>query len=299
MMSAIRRAFFGWFRKFDDSEEPASAPSRASTVRVFPLAARQEVDTTMALTGVCPVCSAETRFENFTDNPRESGTCTNCGSFNRQRQMAHFIRRQFGLGSDVPFRFPPGVVIYNTETTGALHKQLLSSASDYVSSEYFGPQFVSGQEVGGRRHEDLQRLSFADDSIDLILSSDVMEHVPEPYTAHREIFRTLKPGGRHIFTVPFDADRAQDNIRAKLVDGEIVYLAEQLFHGDPVRPEEGVLVWTIFGLAMLVRLEELGFEVSAWNLHEPDLGIIGPHALIFEAMKPTSTMESATNPVNH
>lgn len=136
-----------------------------------------------------------------------------------------------------------------------------------------------------RRHEDLQRLSFANDSIDLVLSSDVLEHMPDPYQAHREIFRVLKPGGRHIFTVPFDAHSALDDARARLVDGEIQYLAEKHFHGDPVRPDEGVLVWTIFGLQMLVQMAHIGFETRAWNLYAPDRGIVGPFSLVFEALK--------------
>ncbi|WP_239142739.1 class I SAM-dependent methyltransferase [Variovorax sp. WS11] len=183
---------------------------------------------------------------------------------------------------------PSGLAVYNTETTGAVHKTL-SLGRDYFCSEYFGDEYAPGDLVAGRRHEDLQRLSFGDEVLDLVLSSDVLEHMPEPYEAHREIFRVLKPGGRHIFTVPFDGHASLDDRRAALIGGEVVYLADKLFHGDPVRPDQGILVWTIFGLEMLVQLAKIGFRPAAWNLHEPEQGIVGPYSLVFEAFKPPAS----------
>jgi len=196
------------------------------------------------------------------------------------------MRRRCGFGAFGKFAIPEAFAIYNTETTGALHGAL--SASDrYVASEYFGDEFAPGQIIEGRRHESLAGLSFPDASFDLVLSSDVLEHMPDPYVAHAEVFRVLKPGGRHLFTVPFDPGAALDDTRAKLVDGQIVYLAEKQFHGDPVRPGEGILVWTIFGLEMLVRMAAIGFRSTVWNLDEPDYGIVGPYSIVFEALKPS------------
>lgn len=237
--------------------------------------------------GSCPVCGHKVNFSGFTSNLRESGICSDCGSFNRQRQMAATIRRRFQMRDDGPLVFPAGTVIYNTETTGAVHAAL-RAMPDYLSSEYFGPEFAPGTMVGDRRHEDLQRLSFSDGCIDLVLSSDVLEHMPAPYIAHEEIFRVLRPGGRHIFTVPFIPSQGRDDVRAELINGEIVYRADQLFHGDPVRPDTGVLVWTIFGMEMLLKLSELRFEVTAWNVRDPERGILGELPVVFEAKKPLS-----------
>ena len=268
---------------------PSSSAVRA-TLPMFPFAAQPEDaypgqgGSANPLQGVCPVCGMSCTFERFTANMRESGFCSSCGSFNRQRQLAHVLRKQCGLRAAGVMVFPQDFVIYNTESNGAMHTQL-SIASGYLCSEYFGEEYERGQDVGGRRHEDLQNLSFGDASIDLVLSSDVLEHMPDPYRAHSEIFRVLRPGGRHIFTVPFNAQAARDDIRAKFVDGQIVYLADKQFHGDPVRPDEGILVWTIFGLEMLVRLADIGFQPSAWNLYQPDEGIVGSYSLVFEAHK--------------
>ena len=45
-------------------------------------------------------------------------------------------------------------------------------------------------------------MPFASDSFDYIVSSEVIEHVVEPYTAIREMFRVLKPGGLMILSTP-------------------------------------------------------------------------------------------------
>jgi SAM-dependent methyltransferase len=239
----------------------------------------------LKLHGVCPVCSFPTVFSGFTDNLRESGGCLICRSTNRQRQMAFILKKALNLSASRKFKFPPEFRIYNVESNGALHARL-KKGSNYTCSEYFGAEYSPGTVVEGVRHEDLQNLSFPDSSFDIILSSDVLEHMPRPYQAHREIFRTLKPGGRHIFTVPFDPSREKDDIRATIVDGDIVYLAEKLFHGDPVRPEEGILVWTIFGTEMMSKLERIGYTTSAQDIYAPKLGIVGNGNLVFEARKP-------------
>lgn len=282
LMCKLRLAASNWQKQPTAPRLTPAAQSIQSTSTVEPAGEG------CVLSGVCPVCGSHSRFTGFTDNPRESGRCSSCQSFNRQRQMAYLIRQQCGLPQAGGWHFPSGFVIYNTETTGALHLQL-RELPDYVCSEYFGDEHKSGEMVDGRRHEDLQALSFADRSLDLVMSSDVLEHMPDPYAAHAEIFRVLKPGGRHIFTVPYSPLLAEDQVRAKIVDGEIVYLEEKAFHGDPVRPDEGVLVWTVFGLSMLDRLRSLGFEAAEWDLDKPTHGIIGPGALIFEAKKPFAT----------
>ena len=70
------------------------------------------------------------------------------------------------------------------------------------------------------------------------------------------------------------------------MDGRIEYLAEKLYHGDPVRPDQGVLVWRIFGAEMLTHLQAIGFAPEVLWLREPRHGILGNNALVFVAHKP-------------
>lgn len=49
---------------------------------------------------------------------------------------------------------------------------------------------------------DAGRLPFEDGEFDLVVSFEVIEHVPDEKAALREIFRVLKPGGQFFFTIP-------------------------------------------------------------------------------------------------
>lgn len=237
---------------------------------------------------ICTVCGEAADFEGFSENLRESGNCTRCGSFNRQRQMAFVLRQRLGVPVDGALALRDAVTLYNLESNGPLHARL-ANFGGYVCSEYFGPEYVSGKMVatssGKVRHEDVQALSFPPDTFDFVMSSDVLEHVPDPYQAHREIYRVLKPGGSHIFTVPYNPGAARDDKRAELVDGKVHYLAEALYHGDPVRPDEGILVWNIFGQEMLECLCTIGFEVDDLKLQAAEFGILGDNAIVFVARK--------------
>ncbi len=49
---------------------------------------------------------------------------------------------------------------------------------------------------------DITRLPFPDASFDLLICSEVMEHIPADTAAARELMRVLKPGGSMVVSVP-------------------------------------------------------------------------------------------------
>ncbi len=250
----------------------------------------------------CPVCGRlgyATRFGTAPLDFRDAAYCSSCLATNRQRQLAYMVCAAFArltgrrVSSLVQVSALEGFVVYNTEAQGPIHQRLVRMAG-YRCSEYLGPNHASGTLVGDVVHQDLTSLSYHDDSIDLVLSSDVLEHIPDPYHAHAEVHRVLRPGGRHLFTVPFHQTELLDERRAALDPAGQIVLLEQpaiyhtdapLHHGDPTRPTPGVLVYTIFALEMLVRLRRLGFVTSLYQLRAPWRGIFGPNAIVFEATK--------------
>lgn len=175
------------------------------------------------------------------------------------------------------------LAIYNTETSGPVHDQS-RRLPNYVCSEYFGPDHAPGKIVNGVRHKDLQRLRFANDSLDVILSFDVFEHVPDPCAAFRELHRVLKPGGRHIFTVPFHQTEFEDDVRAVIEGGETKLLKEPIYHLDPLRTE-GILVYTILVLEMVIKLYKISLRTNTHVLYQPRLSILSNNALVFESVK--------------
>jgi SAM-dependent methyltransferase len=62
--------------------------------------------------------------------------------------------------------------------------------------------------VGGRASFEtgcVTRLPYADESLNLVVASEVVEHLPEPEAVAREMARVLKPGGQLILTMPIES----------------------------------------------------------------------------------------------
>ena len=238
----------------------------------------------------CIVCNRFFFFFVTDKNLRETCYCRSCNSSNRQRQISYVLIKSL-LDKNPVFSSLKGIItrddisIYNTESKGAVH-DILRKMKNYTCSEYFGGNYASGDYVNGLLHQDLQSLSFNDNSFDVVLSTEVFEHIPDAYDAFKEVYRVLKRGGRHIFTVPFDAAVFKDSVKA-LIDesGQIKYLADPEYHTDILRPGEGILVYRIFSLEMMVKLSELGFFTNMYHLYNPFLGILGNNAIVFESTK--------------
>ena len=108
--------------------------------------------------------------------------------------------------------------------------------------------------------EDLRSLSFGDASFDVVLTSDTLEHVADPAAALKETRRVLRPGGRHLFTVPIRPDLDRTRSRA----GQ-----RPIYHGRPpgpfrhLRPPRAdMLVRTDFGRDFPALIEAAGFDVD-------------------------------------
>jgi SAM-dependent methyltransferase len=243
------------------------------------------------LPGYCNICGKMTVFDVTDSNLRDTVYCRHCGSKNRQRQIAAMLlaslsgnasATRFGKIADIP----PSTVVWIAETTMALQKALSQRLGDNcVSSEFYDPALASGETVHGSLHVDMQQTHFEDNSLDFILSSDVMEHVPSVDKALQETHRILKPGGCHIFTAPFYMHRFKNEERAVLhASGETEHLLPPWYHLDPLRPE-GVLVFTVFAPELLSQLEEVGFDPRLCLLHSPLHGILGNNGIVVVARK--------------
>ena len=61
--------------------------------------------------------------------------------------------------------------------------------------------------LGSYPEVDMQAMPYPDESFDIIVHSDTLEHVPDPAKALSECLRVLKTGGAMIYTVPVIFDR--------------------------------------------------------------------------------------------
>jgi SAM-dependent methyltransferase len=237
------------------------------------------------LTGRCNVAGRPATFSLTDPNLRENVTADVSGTTARHRLLACGL--SLALFGTPLVSFPATAEVINarrsrvflTETTTPFHAaaKTLLAPDLLVTSEYFGPEYASGDFVNAVRHEDLQQTSFPDAYFDLIITSDVMEHVPDAAAAEREIVRILQPGGAYCFTVPLLAYAESDMILAQpLADGTIEYLAEPIYHGDPLRAE-GALVFRLFSVAeMTARFANLGTTCTTYRIWSKTYGILGP-----------------------
>ena len=140
-------------------------------------------------------------------------------------------------------------------------------------------------------HQDLCALTFPNASFDLVLCNEVFEHVQDLGLAFEEIARVLKPGGRLVATCPMAFGQVDEivKVRRNPHTGETHHLMDAEFHGDPVRPKAGSLVYRIPGWDVLTRLRDAGFtdtkmhHIASWK-H----GVLGsdlPGVLVIEAQR--------------
>jgi len=240
--------------------------------------------------GRCTVCRRESRFLAHSTNLKESLHCVHCHAWLRVRLVAEVLVKTFSRGEAAALcelvREPAfrGLSVFEAQARGPLHA-FLRELSGYVCSEYFAG-VPSGASRDGVRCEDLQALSFADASLDLVLHASVLEHVPDPGRALTESFRVLRPGGTLLFEVPMTEPgvpglRARSVVRVDASTG--VPRLPPVYHDDPLDPR-GALVYTDFGTDLLERLGALGFEPRLEVRALPQSSM--SHAVVVVARRP-------------
>jgi SAM-dependent methyltransferase len=194
-------------------------------------------DPVVANDGYCAVCESETHFSSDRVWLRDFYRCERCGSLPRERALLTVLNRRYPTWREL--------AIHESSPGMPSSTHLRSSCAGYVGTHHF-PGIAPGEEHRGFRNEDLSKQTFGDESFDLVITQDVMEHVMEPRSAFKEIARTLRPGGAHVFTTPIYPDLGVTEMRAWLRDGEVEHLAEPEYHGNPIDPE-GSLVTVHWG----------------------------------------------------
>lgn len=117
-------------------------------------------------------------------------SCPACGSADRERLYALFVRQCLQWGGEAPMR------ILDIAPARALSHFLCGLQHvHYRSADLSSP--LADDQV------DITDMAlYADDSFDFILCSHVLEHVPDDARAIAELYRVLAPGGAAILMVP-------------------------------------------------------------------------------------------------
>ncbi|MEW6336938.1 MAG: class I SAM-dependent methyltransferase [Acidobacteriota bacterium] len=247
--------------------------------------------------GRCNVCGRRTRF--FYPAPelfRESLTCEHCRTTSRYRSIARgllvAVERQAGIraasvaglaalrpnrrlrvhDTQPPFRFE--VCAY------PLPEMLRRCSWIDLSVSTFKPGSQAGAVVApGVVNENLERLTLGDASVDVLITSDVMEHVRLDGRAHAEIARVVRPGGCYLFTVPHFRDRHDTLVRVEVTDPDDPdrdrFLTEPEYHGDANSEDgRGALSYRSYGTELDEQLAGLGLSVEYTKADWPAAGIL-------------------------
>ncbi|NKE47099.1 methyltransferase domain-containing protein [Roseomonas frigidaquae] len=282
---------------FRDADRCAALSEAGAALvrRRFSRSAGRRAAATVFDTRRCPICGSARLAPIEGAELRESIRCLGCYALGRSQAVAQVLLQRFGQGAEESLtellRAAPALRVHELGFVGGI-EGTLRGWPGYSTSEYFDGIPPGQPGPHGVRCEDVTRLTFADASFDVLLSQDVMEHVPDPRRGFAETFRVLRPGGAHIFTVPQDRDLRHSVTRARIGAGGVEHLLPATYHGDPVR-QEGALVFTDFGLDLPEFVESAGFALREHEVWIPGADL---PLRVFEAVKPGGSAREAVKP---
>ncbi|WP_186310638.1 class I SAM-dependent methyltransferase [Paraburkholderia sp. BCC1886] len=152
-------------------------------------------------------------------------------------------------------------VAWEMSTYGAVLEFMRGAIGDVISSEFF-PGIPSGERVDGVLSEDVQKLSFGDETLDLITSNQVFEHVSDDTEGYRECYRVLKKNGLLLFTVPL-YEHEETKQLAVLTKAGVEIFGEPEYHDSRTAgPKSALTFWRHSVHDICSRVAKAGFQVQ-------------------------------------
>lgn len=225
--------------------------------------------------GYCPVCGTKSVFVETGEWLRDNYFCVKCNSIPRQRALMYVL-------SLVESKYYEKD-IHESSPCGSTFSALKKKCKNYTYSYYFS-DIKTGEYKDDARCENLQNMTFEDDSFDIFITQDVFEHIFNPQNAFKEIARVLRKGGVHIFTVPYKVERLTTK-RSKIVDEKIVNILPPVYHGDPIN-SDGCIVVTDWGKDICDYIYQCsGLTTTIYCIKDRNMGIDGEYLEVFVSRK--------------
>jgi len=200
-------------------------------------------------TGKCSMCG-KTLFIKLRNDDISAIRCIRCRASVTSMAIASVLKKLVLNWEDKK--------IYELSSRGPFFRFLHKRASHLTYSEYFD-DVTPGAYKGRVQCQDVQELTYDNESFDLCTCTEVFEHVPNDRKGFREIYRVLKPGGLFLFTVPL-SDRKKTVERARLNEGKLIYLKRAEYHDDHIRGTGTVLCYRNYGLDIVEKLSQASFK---------------------------------------
>lgn len=237
--------------------------------------------------GTCPICEKQVLFSSREAWFRDHLLCSSCGSIPRERALMRVIAEFFPDWRNL--------AVHESSPGGrGASIKLHSECNAYTASHYFSDVSLGHiHPQSGFRCENLENLTFQDESFDLFVTQDVMEHIFDPGSAFREIARVLKPGGAHIFTVPLiNKARSSEVWASRNESGQVVHHHMPEYHGNPI-DQTGSLVTMHWGydIAAFI-LKEAQMPSIIMSIDDMNHGIRAEYIEVLVSMKNSSDIYS-------
>lgn len=133
---------------------------------------------------------------------RRFSDCPYCGSIDKHRWIWEVIENEINAGSKSPLKI--------------LHFAPESVIESRLRAIRGGIEYISGDLMEGRAQMvvDMTDIPFEDETFDIIIASQVLEHIPDEEKALRELCRVLKRDGKAILSIPvaFDLKKTQEDL---------------------------------------------------------------------------------------
>lgn len=237
-------------------------------------------DTLLENAGFCPICDRDVVFSASQSWLRDHYLCSDCRSIPRERALMVVIDQWYPQWRDL-------AIHESSPGARGTSVRLAKECRAYSGSHYFPDLEPGSTHSNGWRNEDLENLTFNDESFDLFVSQDVMEHILAPDRAFAEIARVLRPGGAHIFTVPLVRKGEPTRRRAaRLPSGQISNLLPAEYHGNPIS-DEGSLVTMDWGYDICEYIQRVsGLTTTLVYLDDVTRGIRAEYIEVLVSRKP-------------
>lgn len=228
--------------------------------------------------GYCPCCDRKVVFSSIDSWLRDYFYCNNCFSIPRQRALILTVDKYFPNWRELSIH-------ESSPSDNSLSNKLRDNCKNYTATQYY-PDQPFGKTINGFRNEDLEKQKFENESFDIVITQDVMEHVYDPENAFKEIARTLKKGGAHIFTVPIINKHKETEVWAiKGKDGKPKFLKNPEYHKNPVDPD-GSPVTMHWGFDIIDYIKEKsGLETIIEYINNLDYGIRAEYIEVLVSIK--------------
>jgi SAM-dependent methyltransferase len=224
--------------------------------------------------GYCHCCRSNVEFSSNETWLRDYYQCSVCHSIPRQRHLQYVLDCYFPSWE-----------------TKKIHESSPSNnlIARYAGENYSFSQFFNDVELGqyhkDTRCENLERLTFNEETFDIFITQDVFEHIFNPEVAAKEIMRVLKKGGAHVFTAPKHKSLRETSARAALVNGKVTYLKEEQYHGNPVGDGRSLVTWDYGDDFEFLLNKWCGYPTVTYITRDDSLGIDGEYLEVFVTRK--------------